>query len=64
MNDDNNNLDQVYGSENPEATKEAYEKWAIGYDAENIGNGYRVPSAEYWLFDDFPACGENRWSYI
>ncbi len=43
MNDDSNNLDQVYSAEDSNATREAYEGWAAGYDAENIGNGYRVP---------------------
>ncbi len=43
MNDDSNNLDQVYSAEDSNATREVYEGWAAGYDAENIGNGYRVP---------------------
>ena len=37
------NLDNVYGAENAEATRQAYDGWTEGYDAENIGNGYRVP---------------------
>ncbi|MEM9604960.1 MAG: class I SAM-dependent methyltransferase, partial [Pseudomonadota bacterium] len=43
MSDDSNSLDQVYGAENSKATRTAYDGWAAGYDAENIGNGYRVP---------------------
>lgn len=43
MADDGSNLDNVYGAQNAQATREAYEGWAEGYDAENIGNGYRVP---------------------
>ena len=44
MGNDSSNLDQVYGAEDSNATREAYEGWAAGYDSENIGNGYRVPS--------------------
>ncbi len=43
MVDDNENLSNVYGAEDSEATRSAYEGWADGYDAENLGNGYRVP---------------------
>ncbi len=43
MSNDSRNLDQVYGAEDSDATREAYEGWAAGYDSENIGNGYRVP---------------------
>ena len=43
MVDDNENLSTVYGAEDSEATRSAYEGWADGYDAENLGNGYRVP---------------------
>jgi SAM-dependent methyltransferase len=44
MVEDNENLSNVYGSEDADATRSAYEGWAEGYDAENIGNGYRVPA--------------------
>ncbi len=37
------NLSSVYGAKDAEATRAAYEGWAEGYDAENLGNGYRVP---------------------
>lgn len=43
MVEDNENLSNVYGAENSEATRTAYDGWAEGYDAENLGNGYRVP---------------------
>ena len=43
MVDDNKNLSSVYGAEDSQATRSAYEGWADGYDAENLGNGYRVP---------------------
>ncbi|SLN73114.1 ubiquinone/menaquinone biosynthesis methyltransferase [Roseovarius albus] len=43
MVEDNENLSSVYGAENSDATRSAYEGWAEGYDAENLGNGYRVP---------------------
>ena len=43
MVDDNKNLSSVYGAEDADATRTAYEGWAEGYDAENLGNGYRVP---------------------
>lgn len=44
MTTDSGNLDTVYGAANSDATREAYAGWAEGYDAENIGNGYRVPN--------------------
>jgi SAM-dependent methyltransferase len=50
MNDDSSNLDEVYGAKDSKATREAYEGWAAGYDAENIGNGYRVPGIGCALF--------------
>ena len=50
MTEEGGNLEQVYGAENPKATREAYEGWAAGYDAENIGNGYRVPGIGCALF--------------
>ena len=43
MVEDSENLSSVYGAEDSEATRSAYEGWAEGYDAENLGNGYRVP---------------------
>ena len=33
MADDGSNLDNVYGAQNAQATREAYEGWAEGYDA-------------------------------
>jgi len=36
-------LDRVYGAEDSDSARSAYEGWAEGYDAENLGNGYRVP---------------------
>ena len=50
MSDESSNLEQVYGAEDSNATREAYEGWAAGYDSENIGNGYRVPSIGCALF--------------
>ena len=41
---DNDTLDNVYSAKDSTATRKAYEGWAAGYDAENLGNGYRVPS--------------------
>ncbi len=41
---ENENLSSVYSAENSDATRSAYEGWAEGYDAENLGNGYRVPA--------------------
>ncbi len=43
MTEDNANLSRFYGAKNAEASRTAYEGWADGYDAENLGNGYRVP---------------------
>ena len=43
MVEDNENLSSVYSAVDAEATRSAYEGWAEGYDAENLGNGYRVP---------------------
>lgn len=43
MTDDSENLDSVYSAEDSASARSAYEGWAEGYDAENIGNGYRVP---------------------
>jgi SAM-dependent methyltransferase len=43
MTKDGGNLEQFYGAKDSKATREAYDGWAEGYDAENIGNGYRVP---------------------
>lgn len=41
---DSENLNSVYGAKDADATRTAYESWATGYDAENLGNGYKVPS--------------------
>ena len=38
------NLDQFYNAKGAQAIRESYENWASGYDAENIGNGFRLPS--------------------
>ena len=43
MVEDNVNLNSVYSAKDAEATRSAYDGWAEGYDAENLGNGYRVP---------------------
>jgi predicted TPR repeat methyltransferase len=43
MADNSENLSRFYRAENAEASRTAYEGWAEGYDAENLGNGYRVP---------------------
>lgn len=43
MIDDHKDLSDVYSAENSETAREAYEGWAEGYDAENLGNGYKVP---------------------
>ena len=43
MRDNNTDIHQIYDSENSNATRQAYDDWAIGYDSENIGRGYRVP---------------------
>jgi SAM-dependent methyltransferase len=40
----NEKLRKFYGSENAEAARTAYDGWAEGYDAENLGNGYKVPT--------------------
>jgi SAM-dependent methyltransferase len=43
MADNSEDLSRFYRAENAEASRTAYEGWAEGYDAENLGNGYRVP---------------------
>jgi predicted TPR repeat methyltransferase len=40
----NEKQSKFYGSENAEAARSAYDGWAEGYDAENLGNGYKVPT--------------------
>lgn len=37
-------LDHVYNATGSQAIRESYENWASGYDAENIGNGFRLPA--------------------
>lgn len=37
-------LEHVYSAEGAQAIKESYEGWASSYDAENIGNGFRLPT--------------------
>jgi SAM-dependent methyltransferase len=37
-------LEHVYNAEGAQAIRESYETWAAGYDADNIGNGFRLPS--------------------
>jgi SAM-dependent methyltransferase len=36
-------LEEVYGASDAISARKAYDKWAASYDAENIGNGYRLP---------------------
>ncbi len=38
----NQKLRKFYGLENAEVARSAYDGWAEGYDAENLGNGYKV----------------------
>ncbi len=40
---DTEGLEAVYAASNSAGARAAYDKWAISYDAENIGNGYRLP---------------------
>ncbi|MBS9716936.1 class I SAM-dependent DNA methyltransferase [Pseudohalocynthiibacter aestuariivivens] len=37
-------LEHVYNAEGMQAIRESYEGWASNYDAENIGNGFRLPT--------------------
>ena len=37
-------LEHVYNAEGTQAIRESYEGWASNYDAENIGNGFRLPT--------------------
>lgn len=37
-------LDHVYNAKDAQDIRESYENWASGYDAENIGNGFRLPT--------------------
>jgi ubiquinone/menaquinone biosynthesis C-methylase UbiE len=34
----------VYNAKGAQAIRESYENWASGYDVENIGNGFRLPT--------------------
>ncbi len=43
MAEESENLESVYSAEDSASARSAYEGWAEGYDAENLGNGYRVP---------------------
>ena len=36
-------LEHVYNAEGANAIRQSYETWAADYDAENIGNGFRLP---------------------
>jgi len=36
-------LEHVYNAEGAHAIRESYQGWASDYDAENIGNGFRLP---------------------
>lgn len=36
-------LEHVYSAEGAQAIRQSYETWASNYDAENIGNGFRLP---------------------
>lgn len=36
-------LEHVYSAEGAQAIRASYEAWAPDYDAENIGNGFRLP---------------------
>ena len=46
-------LDQAYGLETPEATRNHYDRWAASYDTEIAENGYASPgrvAAALWQF--------------
>ncbi len=43
MSEENQSLNRARGAEHSDAARQRYEGWAESYDAENIGNGYRVP---------------------
>jgi SAM-dependent methyltransferase len=43
MASDSVGLEDVYGAGDAASARKAYDNWATNYDAENIGNGYRLP---------------------
>ncbi len=43
MSNDSDGLEHVYGARDSGGVQKAYDDWATSYDAENIGNGYRIP---------------------
>lgn len=43
MSEENQSLNSACGAGESDAARKRYEGWAESYDAENIGNGYRVP---------------------
>ena len=43
MMDSSEGLEHVYGARDSVGVREAYDEWATSYDAENVGNGYRIP---------------------
>ena len=45
MSGETEGLGHVYDVDGPEAAQNAYNDWAAGYDADNVGKGYRIP----WL---------------
>ncbi len=59
MSKNSNHLDNVYGAEDSNASREAYEEWAKGYESENIGNGYRVPGIGCSLVARHVDCNEG-----
>jgi len=44
MTNTTNTLEHVYNAEGAQAIRESYEGWASDYDADNIGNGFRLPT--------------------